>query len=473
MQVGQQQAASNGAALSSGLDDGLGLVTGGEQTPSSAPTTDGAGVSDSPSSEASTDPTATATTGTGATGTTGPTSAPITAVKSTTPVPVGYLVAKDVGGAFKSLGYDGLSSGSGATQVRSAVKLINSSGGIGGRQIKEVIYEFDATGDVSTTINTACAKFFEDNHVQAVVTIYFHPQLSACAKKHNVPLISDSNASTSESALAQNASLVFPGQPSIEKVASLLPAGLIKAGWISKAKKPVIGLITFETPDYAKVEGIVKSELAKAGLSLKTTTFMPSDSIPQAATAGKAASLKFKAAGVTHVIGVDGGGFGLSWFTLNAGQQGYYPRLGMSSLSAPGAFPSIFSANQLEGAAAIGWAPIIDTVPAQQTAVSARTTSCQNAAKAAGQDQNGALIRMYSTLICDATWFLADTFKGGIVGSGQLQSGIKALTGGYNSAVNFKSNPAKSRTAAAAYKPMVYNAGCDCFKYTGSLQTIS
>lgn len=464
-----QIAGSGGSQLGNGLDDGLGLSTDVPAAETPGAQTRG-GVD--PTGSSSTPDTATDGGSDVVTDTPTSTGAPIAVTPSTKPLPVGYFVLKDTGGAFKALGFDGLSSGNGVAQVNASVKLVNSRGGVGGRQIKAVIYEGDATSNPSALAEAACAKFFEDNHVEAVVSVTFLAGLSTCSQKRSVPFISDGTGSTSDKSLAANPYLVMPNQLTFEQVGHLLTSGLVSSGWITKAKKPVIGLITADSPDFRNIPGIVTAELKKAGLAITETAYMPAEGIGDAATQGKAAALKFKARGVTHVIGVDAGGFDLSWFTLNAGQQGYYPKIGLSSQSLPSGFPSLFSNKQLNGSAGVGWAPAVDNSVANQKPVSQRTTDCLNAARAAGEDTNGLLVRAEAQAICDATFFISDTFKTGTVTGAAMQAGIKALTGGFVSAIAFKSDPAKSRAAVASYRPFAFVDSCKCYQYNGPVKSV-
>ena len=131
-----------------------------------------------------------------------PSSGPVVPVTQG-PVKVGFFVLKDTGAAFAALGYDGLTSGNGRTQVLAAVKLINSQGGVGGRQITPVVYEVDASKDLATSYNEACATFVQDNKVAAVVSVHYADALSECTKNKGIPYISDSNASTNDASLNQ------------------------------------------------------------------------------------------------------------------------------------------------------------------------------------------------------------------------------------------------------------------------------
>lgn len=400
-----------------------------------------------------------------------PSSGPVVPVTQG-PVKVGFFVLKDTGAAFAALGYDGLTSGNGRTQVLAAVKLINSQGGVGGRQITPVVYEVDASKDLATSYNEACATFVQDNKVAAVVSVHYADALSECTKNKGIPYISDSNASTNDASLKGNPLLVLPNQLSIDRASSLLVKGLLDGGWLSGPKKPVIGLITYDKPAYAKVKPTIEAALKQAGLSLRATEYMPYDDIGAAASSGKAAALKFQSEGVDHVLGLDTG-FAMSWFTLSAGQQGYYPKLGMTSLSLPGGFPLLFNDQQLGGSAIVGWSPVLDTTAAHQPTVSTRTTTCLKAMTAAGEDMNATLARMQAAELCDGTWFLAEVFSSGTISADALRAGLAAMTRGFQSAVSFRADPRANRASAAAYRNGAYATSCKCYLYSGAVHAVS
>lgn len=477
VQLGDNAAA---ASSSSGLGDGLSLDVG---LPSASPSQSTAGTSDV---AARAD---TGSTGAGEESTSAPDSGAATTIPgstgaistSTKPIDVGFLVSEDAGKALSALGYNGQSSGDGSTQVKAIVDAVNATGGLNGRKINPIIYELTLAGGSSDSqMQAACSMFFDDHHVLAVAGA-FSRIVSDCAKKHNVPFSASGLISISKSYLANNPELVMATHPVIEDATTTMVDGLVKQGWFKKnsaAEVVKIGLVTHDDPSYTNVRPIVLARLKAAGLTLTDTTYMPypngqAGGEGPAAAAGKSASLKFRAEGINRVISMDEHGFGFGWFALGAGSNGYFPRLGLSSLSLPSFYTSLLSPNQLEGAAGVGWAPYIDTSVPNQPVISPRTTACINAMKKAGENTGLVNVRLSAFSICETVYTLADGWKGTAITLPGFLQGLKAISGKYQPVGVFGANFAKSRAAADKYRVIRYDAGCDCFKYSGADQSFS
>lgn len=391
------------------------------------------------------------------------------------PVEIGFFVVKDVGKQAAALGYSGLSTGDGATQAKAAATLINSHGGFGGHRVTPVIYALDSTGDYNSQYQAACSVFFDDHRAKAIVSMFLVDNLTQCAKKHGAPIVDASVNSTSRSLLTANPLLAISDMMPIEDAATNLTAGLIAQGWfkpLTATEQVKIGLITHDNPEYAGAQGSVAAELRRAGLQLTDTFLMPypqdNSSIGSASSQGQAAALRFRSDGVNRVVAVDHNGFGLSWFAIGAASQGYYPKLGMSTLSEPSVEPAVLTPQQLAGSRGIGWAPFMDTDPARQPATSARTGLCLQAMRNAGQDTSTAASRLGALGICDGTWLLADTWHGGDLTGDAFLQGLAGLGTGYQSAVTFGTDFRRSHAGASTYRAIHYEAGCNCFLYTGA-----
>lgn len=412
-----------------------------------------------------------ATPAAGTSGSTGVTAPQSSGPTSNSPVSVGFMAIKDIGAAAGALGIDA-SSGSGSQQVKADVKLINAHGGLGGHPIVPVIYEFDGGGDLKSQFAAACAQFFEDNKVKAIVAIATDDILRQCALKHQTPMV-DLPSAQSASNVAKFSNLVQPDMPTIEGAARVMVDGLVNRGWFrpSSATETIkVGLLTHDGPNWSNVKGVVAARLKAAGLSLQASYAMPETDVGSAAAAGRSAALRFRQDGVNRVVAIDRGGFALSWFALGASGQGYYPLLGMTTLSNPVGETVALPARSLQGAAAIGWAPMYDVAPADQPATSPRTALCIKAMTDAGQDMSSPLTRLGAMLGCEGTWLLADAFRAGTIGLSAFVQGAARLGTGYKAVSTLGTDFSRSRAAADAYRYDVYRGDCGCFRYTGPSQ---
>lgn len=389
------------------------------------------------------------------------------------PVSVGYLVLKDAGSAFAALGFD-LSTGDGRTQALAAVDLVNEAGGAGGHQIDPLVFELEAAGDVKAQFVQSCSFFFEDNDVSAVVAVYNDDQLRACAQKAGVPII-DPGISVPQATLDSYANLVKPGHPTTETAARELVDSLAAQGWFKPASSSEtvrIGLLTHDGAAWDQVEGAVEGRLAAAGLELTSTFRMTEDDVAAASNAGRAATLRFSSEGVNRLLAIDKNGFALSWFGLGAASQGYYPRLGLTTMSNPVLQPTVLSPQALAGAAGIGWSPGFDTPPSQQPATSPRTGACLAALDAAGEDPASSGARQGGLLACEGTYLVADAWRGGETTLTAFLAGARALGTRYQAVSAFATDFTRSRAAASGQRAIAYAPGCDCFSYTSGTRPL-
>jgi hypothetical protein len=395
------------------------------------------------------------------------------------PVEIGFLVTEDTGETTQALGYGGLSTGSGVRQAKVAASLLNARGGLAGHRVVPVIFEATVSGG-SSQFQTACSQFFDDRSVRAVVSLLINDVLRGCTAKHGVPYVAGALDSTSAAILRSTPQLVIPNQTSYDQVSVTLVDSLVAQGWFrpsTPTERVEIGLITHEEPQFSTVPMIVRQRLKAAGLKLRDVAFLPypadTDDIAAASNAGRAAALRFQSEGVNRVIGIDEGGFAMSWFGISAGSQNYYPTLALSTTSQPSVLAAgVLTSEQLKGSAGIGWAPYLDTSVALQAPVSRRTTECLEAMKKAGEDVSGASERTHSIGVCEGAFTLLDAWRSVPLTLSGFQRGLSALGSSYVPVSVFGADFSRSRAAAAKYRRFRYASDCDCYRYTGAFLRI-
>ena len=388
-------------------------------------------------------------------------------------VPVGFFVAKDLGPATRALGVDGLSTGDGARQARTAADLVNRTGGIGGRTVKPVVYAFDASGDAQRQAAEACSLFFEDNRVAAVVGVWLLDQVTACTTRAGVPYVQAGSSTVDRTALERTPLLSLPTTLSVDRVAATLVPQLHRSGFFAPrgtGQAVRVGLLYTDDRTYARVPDLVRAQLRAVGLDLTDSAAIPyvvaSSGAAAAGNAGQSAVLRFRSKDITHVVVVDRGGQAASYFSLAGEPQGYRPRLGVSSLSNPALLPLVLSPGQLDGAQGVGWRPVAD-VPLSAEPATATGKQCQDAMRAAGEDVNGAAARQVQYAVCDGARLLAAAWGQRTADGRAFIAGRQALGTSFATALTFATDQRRS-DGAAAVRPLAYDAGCRCFAYTGA-----
>jgi hypothetical protein len=394
------------------------------------------------------------------------------------PVEVGFVVVQNTAAAAKAVGDSALVSGDGATQAEVAAGLVNANGGLAGHKIKPIIYEVNVQQSVDSQEQAACARFFQDNHAIAVVSVGWSSAGAACAEKYHAPFVTASVASTRRAVLDKYPLAVLIDVPVLDAVPASLVSSLVRRGWFKPAAATEvvkIGLVYTDSPDFAAVPGQVRTALAAEGMTLTDTVGMPpltGTNYQAAATAGESAALRFSSDHINRVLVVDAGGSGISWFSLAAGQDMYYPRYGATSLSEFSLWSTSMTARQLAGAAGLGWEPIWDLPVSKQPPGSANTRACVAAMSKAGEDMNTQATRASAMLSCEGADLLAAAWRTGPLTESGFLSGLNALGRRYSPVIAMATDFGGHRDGASVARPVIHQAACNCFVYDGPAQPL-
>lgn len=406
-----------------------------------------------------------------------PGSAP--AARGSGPVQIGFFVAKDLGPATKSLGVDGLATGDGVRQAEATVKLVNSSGGVAGRPIAPVMFEYDVTQNAQSQFQAACSLFYEDNKVVGVVSIVLDPVLSGCTEQRGAVLVTSGNRAPTQELLEEYQHTVVPSQMPLGTVISSQVTSLISQEWFrpsAPGEQVKIGLLYADTPDFKNVPTLTEAALRRSGLTLELSQEMPTvddtSRVAAASSAGSNGVLRFRGAGINRVLVVDKSGQALAYFAIAAQNQSYYPRYGISSLELPALLRTVMSQRQLDGARGIGFAPLWDLPLKDQPPANANVKACLSAMQAAGEDMQSAATRASALTTCDGALTMAAAWRAGDVSPVGFLAGLTALGSGHASVMTPAADFGASRAPASGFRSLAFSTGCDCFQYSGDVQPV-
>ena len=131
---------------------------------------------------------------------------------------------------------------------------------------------------------------------------------------------------------------------------------------------------------------------------------------------------------------------------------------------------TVLSARQVQNARGIGWGPAVDLSAQDQKDTNANTTGCVQAHKKAGEDMSLPATRLSALGICDGVLLLGAAWTDpSLAASGFLPS-LRSLGRRYASVMTFATDFSRRPDGAAAYRPIAYQSGCDCFRYVGPQQ---
>jgi ABC-type branched-subunit amino acid transport system substrate-binding protein len=218
------------------------------------------------------------------------------------------------------------------------------------------------------------------------------------------------------------------------------------------------------------VDNVWKPRLAALGIPVVSTFTVsePQDlgsSLGNTSAQQQSAVLRFKAAGIDHVLLTPSGG-ALSTFGPAAESQRYRPRYAMTSDDTPAGAATLVPKAQLTNSVAVGWLPVGDTGAQAAIPKNAATDRCLAIYK--GQSP-GFNVMQY----CDAMFFLAAAYgAGGQATATALQTGAERLGRSYTSTNSFGPSVfgPKRYDGASQVRLATFDAAKGAYLYTGPLR---
>ncbi|MCW2545073.1 MAG: hypothetical protein JWM40_2625 [Frankiales bacterium] len=389
-----------------------------------------------------------------------------------TVIRMGFTISSNGAAALGSFGL-GASLADQKLLVRTWVDRTNAAGGIAGRKLVPVYFDYSATGNVNTQDQAACAAFTQDTTVFAATGIRAGAtgsgdSLTPCLAKAGVPWLSGTGDDHKwRQYLPAMYSTADMSRTREERV---LIEALGAQGILTPRAK--VGVIVNDSTDNmtrAVREGMVP---ALARLGLKVTRQI---TIVNAQSESTGAELQMFSAGVTHVLFAAPGGAGAAFFMLAANSQRRSYVYGVSTQDAPGiALQSLAPAEQLKNAHGYGYRPGLDVDDAHQPTQTAPMRTCFDFYKSRGFSTTS-LNRAAMAMICDSVTLVRDALAGVAV---PTQAAFARVVGGFGTqlpvASTFLSRFSPTQhDGVGAYRDLGYSAGCSCFVYSGALRPLS
>lgn len=402
-------------------------------------------------------------------------------------VQVGLINLTGYGSALSSLGFPGIDTGDMKAQGDAIVKYINDHGGLLGHPIDPVYFTYDVASSSSSSYDNslyqaACSRWTEDSHVLAGTWPggLSDATLPSCMQAHNAGLVQISVGGTTDRELAGWPLISAPVWISMERAYRLLVQRLAAQSYFKGA---TVGLVRFDTPEMALIQhNVIEPELRRYGVTLKESVALKNpdstSDISSSSSEVQAAILKFRSAGVDHVMFEDFSRLAATEWLPSAQSAGYMPRYGLTSDSGPAYLTANGDASALRGAIGIGWNPSEaagDTTPAQNPlSGNAAQKRCFKIMRDAHQAMQDAGTRQTALQQCEVLFDLkAIVEAGGSATPAGITHGLNALPRGPVSGATFGWRLGPQRHAGAAYVRDLYlDDACDCFKYRGPLRPV-
>jgi ABC-type branched-subunit amino acid transport system substrate-binding protein len=356
------------------------------------------------------------------------------------------------------------------------VGVMNSAGGIAGRQIVPVIANTDtASASWETDYQAACAAFTQDRHVAAVVGYSFAlmDSFESCLTKAGVAHLSGAYAVGDVTTFQQYPYFVGTTNITDDRRSVLQLDAPLRAGVITKSNK--LGLMLDDCPPEARAYSRSTAPYIRSrGLNVVATSTL--SCVSGASDDGRAAAqiqsavLQFRTKGVDTIVAE---GIPVILFAQEAESQGWHPTFLLTSNTGGAALAPNVPAAQAANMHGYGWLPPVDVDTVHQPAPTAPQKKCLDMLRAKGivPAQWADYFAAYTT--CDALFLYqaALTATAGAADGSSIARAITALGTTYVGASPLDGRTAfgpDRRDAPSEYRPWGWDGGCSCFVYQGA-----
>lgn len=376
--------------------------------------------------------------------------------------------------------------------------LNTKRGGILGRTVVPVFHPTDATSSdtYDAQEQAACEDYHRDHKVFAVLASSLNGVLRACTEKARAVQIYEDLSSASALTFAKYPHYVEAGNLRLDRMAqnwpSLLASEKYFTGWNTTTGTPgvapvKVGVLYFDDPDstYALKQGLLPALAAVGQRDPDVAQIQtPKSSQDSGATVAaiQAAVLRFRNDGVTHVMPLDiGAGLAL-YFGLNADNQKYYPRYGLTTSNGVQTLidQAGFPKSQLNGALGYGWVPLIDLSvsrnPDNGPYSNSARQACLKLMADGGQSLKTAVEKRSATTACDEMSFLKRALEAGgpSVTQSSFLDGVARLGSSFLAGNTFSTTfGPRQHDGVASARLFAYDGKCGCFNYTSPLRSLS
>lgn len=388
---------------------------------------------------------------------------------------IGYLTWNDVSTAGSAIGY-AVDYGDQERIGQAVADDLNARGGIAGRKVVLVFYDYPTTEDGAAADQAACTKFTQDQRVFAVVAVTGPSSdvLPQCLHDNQITLVANDNIPYPRQWFEQWAPYIYStANPMTER---LVPVWLRRAdaqgyfaGWDTAAAAPGpapvrVGVIRADAETGELFRDTVGATLAELGHEITRDYALNS-----AFDAGgmNSAVLQFRSDGITHVV-VES--LFLVLFPQTAESQGYRPRYTITTANAPVLLQSATPPQQLRGAVGVGYFPSYDVDNAQDPGdPSPAADHCRQIHRTAGNDPDQRESWNLQTKACDAFSLIAEAAKVAGLQPRTIADGAARITS-IPPAGTFDVTFGPGRQdGPGAVRDLAYDEGCECFAFVSDV----
>jgi ABC-type branched-subunit amino acid transport system substrate-binding protein len=414
-----------------------------------------------------------------------------------TTIKVGFMDA-----AFGSpAGFLPSTTGDATAQINAVVDAINASGGVAGRKVVPVIRKFDLSQSNDRTAAAICNGFGDDDKVFAVISqsVIVGSAAKECfAKKKMLFLEAAGSFPLDTNTLERMKPYGYMvNLPAIDRVGTTYGKLLLDEKFFGPdAKAAKIGILSMGDDAYKRAVEDLKAELKKSGVEAVDTVFFDTTSQDTVSRDSAAASPRFAAKGITHVVSMVSAG-NVMQFLWTSFDNNYKPKMSLTSFdnlrivqNGPAFRLRAVDPSMFAGAIAIGFNPVIDTEETQlvfpQPGPESKCIDIYTKKQLVIGFQTRYLSR-YAQAYCDGMSFLqavGNKVQGPLNGDSFGAEVSKLGPKGFDASVGWLTKFTPGRyDGGEGYRLLKYDAGCSarstngtlkgCFEYAGPVKSFT
>ena len=413
-------------------------------------------------------------------------------------IKIGDVYCDDQDRAANALGFNPAPSDQ-KRAMEIVVEDTNKHGGIGGRKVEVVWYNFEDCTAVSQSpsqlYEAACQHFTRDNKVFAVMgSEENQPNYIACVLRAGAVIIHNNIGDYDKQFQRQYPYFIQPSNLAGDSIARLQVPALKARGYFNTID-PVtfptlkIGIVVEDTPGFVRVlNGALLPALREAGYSVSDSNIARIQPLARLQDAGalsaaiSAAVLRFNANKVSHVLFLQSNGNMTLFFLREAESQDYYPRYGFNTMDNPQGVldysgGGVVSARNYNNSIGIGWDPLGD-VPRGAGPTTPERTACINLLKRNGYDNFGdANAERIALGVCNGISFLKLSVgrAGSVINQSTFLAAVNGIGGSRwraGDALGYSLFLPTKHDGVNQYRMFEFNEQRQVFEYTSSNITI-
>ncbi|MFA5788015.1 MAG: hypothetical protein WDA71_13715 [Actinomycetota bacterium] len=408
---------------------------------------------------------------------------------------IGIPYAVNSSAVNESAGLKGVTRGDEREESSALIADVNARGGVLGRKIVPVWYEVDAlTNDDAATMHQAMCEYFTHDHEVFAVFYGGNEQFIKCASDAGLLLVHDNLAGLSEDVFRKYPYYFEISTPNLDRLLAAQVPALAAQGYFSPwntatgspgTARAKVGVVSYDLGPFRRaVEKTLLPALAKAGYPPQSGdviyVYPASRQSDLGVTSAQVSSavLRLASDGVTHVLIVDLSSAITLFFAQTADSQRYFPRYGLNSQNgAQVLIDTGIAPGQFRGAKGIGFLPILDIRPAENSDDGPYSNDarrrCVALMKKYGQEPADANAKGAMLLSCNQHWLFQEAMRlgGPSISRDAFMTGVHRLGSSFQSGVTFRTRFSPSQhEGASGIRHWAFDESCGCMRYTSDVK---